>query len=197
MDRGLLGLRDHLAIAGHGTPVVTASLLRSKSLCDCRAQGLENCRHKRFFSQPDTNSGWDSSRERYFNGYHLYMFTASDSPHDLPVFPLLQPASRHDSLSLIASSIEFYQRFSLGTVTRILLDAAHDAAGIYHLLASHSVEPLIDLNKRSSKTISLSNGFSLSPEGVPLCPKQIPMRLNGFDRSKGCKNGVAAWPKAR
>lgn len=187
MDLGLLGLRDSLSIAGDGTPVVTSALLRSKSLCNCRAQGLESCHHKRFFSQPDCNSGWDSSRERYFNGYHLYLLTASSSPHDLPVYPRLQPASRHDSLSLLVSSIEFSQRFSLGTVTRVILDAAHDVTGIYHLLNSHGVEPVIDLNSRSSKTIALSEGFSLSPKGVPLCPRQVSMRPNGFDQEKSCQ----------
>lgn len=187
MDVGLLGLRENLSIAGDGTPLVTSALLRSKSTCSCRAQGLENCHHKRFFSQPDCNSGWDSSRERFFNGYHLYMFTASDSPHDLPVYPRLQPASRHDSLSLLVSSIEFFQRFSLGTVSRMILDAAHDVTGIYQLLNVYGVEPMIDLNSRSSKTISLSEGFSLSPTGIPLCPRQVPMRPNGFDRAKCCQ----------
>lgn len=28
----------------------------------------------RIFSKPDCDSGWDSHREKYFNGYHLYMF---------------------------------------------------------------------------------------------------------------------------
>ena len=41
--------------------------------------------------------GWDSSRGRFYHGYELYMLTASDSKNDLPVFPLFQPASRHDS----------------------------------------------------------------------------------------------------
>lgn len=187
LEMGLLGQKNSLSIAGDGTPVVTSSLLRSQSLCHCRAQGLDACHHKRYFSQPDCNSGWDSSRERFFNGYHLYMLTASDSPHDLPMFPLLQPASRHDSLSLIVSSLEFHQRFSLGTVKRILLDAAHDVMGIYHWFNSHGVEPVIDLNARSSKTTALPDGFSLSPKGIPLCQRQVPLRPNGFDREKGCQ----------
>lgn len=81
---GLLGNPDALSVAGDGTPLETARYPRSKPTCDCRAQGLEGCHHPRIYSQPDCNSGWDSSRERYFNGYHLYMLSASDSPHDLP-----------------------------------------------------------------------------------------------------------------
>ena len=185
-DLGLLGLMDSLTVAGDGTPVVTSSLLRSKSTCDCRAQGLENCQHKRIYSQPDCNSGWDSSRERYFNGYHLYMLTASDSPYDLPLYPRLQPASRHDSLSLIVSSIEFSQRFHLGTVKRILLDAAHDAIAIYHLFSQNNVEPIIDLNAHNTTNTPLDGDFILSPDGVPICSKGILMKPNGFDREKDC-----------
>lgn len=185
-DLGLLGLMDSLTVAGDGTPVVTSSLLRSKSTCNCRAQGLENCQHQRFFSQPDCDSGWDSSRERFFNGYHLYMLTASDSPHDLPLYPRFQPASRHDSLSLIVSSVEFSQRFYLGTVKRILLDAAHDAIAIYNLFAQNNVEPIIDLNAHNTTNTPMDGDFTLSPEGVPICSKAIPMKPNGFDREKGC-----------
>lgn len=183
---GLLGTLDSLALSGDGTPVVTSALLRSKSLCNCRAQGLENCRHKRIFSQPDCNSGWDSSRERFFNGYHLYMLTASDSPHDLPVYPRLNPASRHDALSLIVTSIECSQRFTLGTVQRLILDAAHDAMGIYTLLQHHNVEPIIDLNARTTSSTPLIHGFSLSPTGVPICSRGVEMKSNGFDKEKQC-----------
>ena len=185
-DLGLLGLLDSLSVAGDGTPIVTSALLRSKSICDCRAQGLENCRHQRFFSQPDCDSGWDSSRERFFNGYHLYVLTASDSPHDLPVYPRLQPASRHDSLSMIVSSIEFSQRFSLGTVRRMILDAAHDAMGIYHLLVHYHVEPIIDLNPHTAKSIPLASDFSLNPSGNPVCSTGVAMKSNGFDHQRNC-----------
>jgi hypothetical protein len=185
-DLGLLGLMNSLTVAGDGTPVVTSSLLRSKSMCNCRAQGLENCQHKRLFSQPDCDSGWDSSRERFFNGYHLYMLTASDSPYDLPLYPRFQPASRHDSLSLIVSAIEFSQRFHLGTVNRILLDAAHDAIAIYQLFDHHNVEPIIDLNCHNSTNTPLAGGFTLSSDGVPTCSAGILMKTNGFDHEKGC-----------
>ena len=81
---GLLGNMNALSVAGDGTPVVTATYPRSKSTCNCRAQGLAKCNHPRIYSQPDCNSGWDSSREKFFNGYHLYMISASDSHNDLP-----------------------------------------------------------------------------------------------------------------
>ena len=76
---GLLGNLDSLSVAGDGTPLVTASYPRSKPSCDCYAQGVTKCNHPRLFSQPDCNSGWDSSREKYYNRYSLYMISACNS----------------------------------------------------------------------------------------------------------------------
>jgi len=86
------GLIDpqHLALAGDGTPIKTASYLRKRRACDCQKNGITSCKCKRKFSQPDTNTGWDSSREAYFNGYHLFIFVASDSANDLPIFTMLE-----------------------------------------------------------------------------------------------------------
>lgn len=69
---GLLGDCSALSASGDGTPIVTAAYSRSKSTCNCRAQGLAECNHPRIYSQPDCDSGWDSSREKYFQGFHLY-----------------------------------------------------------------------------------------------------------------------------
>lgn len=181
---GLLGNLHSLGAVGDGTPVVTAVYPRSKSTCDCSAQGIANCNHPRFFSQPDCDSGWDSSRERYFNGYHLYMISTSDSPYDLPLYPRLHPASRHDAVSFVASSIEFSQRFNLGTIDKFLLDAAHDAEAIYELLNHQEIEPFIDLNPRTKKNYSMESDIQISPKGIPICPIGKEMKPNGYDVSK-------------
>ena len=181
---GLLGDLSSLGVAGDGTPLETARYPRSKPTCDCSAQGITKCNHPRLFSQPDCNSGWDSSRERYFNGYHLYMISASDSRYDLPLYPRLQPASRHDAVSLVASSVEFSQRFSLGTIGKMLLDAAHDAEAIYELLIHHEIEPFIDLNPRTKKNYSTECDIQISPKGIPICPIGVEMKPNGYDISQ-------------
>lgn len=178
---GLLGNMNSLTIAGDGTPVATSVYTRSQSTCDCRAQGLAHCNHPRIYSQPDCNAGWDSAREKYFNGYHLYMISASDSFHDLPLYPRLQPASRHDAVSLVVSSVEFKQRFTLGTVDKILLDAAHDAEAIYFLLDHQNAEPFIDLNNRGKKNTKTSSDILLSPKGIPICSAGLEMKPNGRD----------------
>jgi len=181
---GLLGNINSLSVAGDGTPIVTSVYPRSKPTCNCRAQGLANCNHSRIHSQPDCNSGWDSSREKYFNRYHLYMISAVDSHYDLPLYPKLQPASRHDAISLVVSSCEFKQRFTLGPVNRMLLDAAHDADEIYHLLDHQNIEPFIDLNNRSKKNIATKSDISISPRGIPICSINLEMKPNGEDKTR-------------
>jgi len=184
LSLGLLGNRDALSLAGDGTPIETARFPRSKSICDCREKGLNTCSHPRKYSQPDCNSGWDSSREKYFNGYHLYMLSACDSPYDLPIFPKLNPASRHDSISLLATLDEFHHRFKLSAIDRLLLDAAHDAESIYQLLNYNNVEPFIDLNPRTKNNLCSSCDIQISPKGIPVCPIGLEMKPNGFELSK-------------
>lgn len=65
-----------------------------------------------------------TAQERSILTATIYMISAADSKYDLPLYPRLQPASRHDAVSLVISMIEFKQRFNLGTVDKMLLDAA-------------------------------------------------------------------------
>ena len=86
---------DALALAGDGTPVVTSHRERKKRICKCKDNGITDCKCDRYFSQPDCDIGWDSSRDCYYHGYDLYMLV--DSQSDLPVFPHFCCASKHDS----------------------------------------------------------------------------------------------------
>jgi hypothetical protein len=181
---GLLGDLSALSVAGDGTPIVTSAFTRSKPTCTCHAEGITDCKHHRIYSQPDCDSGWDSSREKYYCGYHFYMLSAADSKYDLPLYPRLQPASRHDAVSLVLSMIEFQQRFNLGIVDKMLLDAAHDAEAIYLLLDHQKIEPFIDLNHRTKKNTSTASDIQISPKGIPICPKGKPMKPNGYDKSQ-------------
>lgn len=194
---GLLGDPDAMVVAGDGTPVETAAWARSKPTCDCHAHGLAKCNHPREYSQPDCNSGWDSSREKYYNGYHLYMLTAANSKYDLPLYPRLQPASRHDSVSFVVSSVEFSQRFTLGMVDKMLLDAAHDATAIYDLLKHQGVKPFIDLNKRATKYVETDKDMKISPEGVPICPVGKNMKPYGYDHTRNRQKWICPMMQDR
>ncbi len=82
---------DSLAVAGDGTPVVTSHRERKKRICGCKKKGINDCDCDRYYSQPDCDIGWDSSRDCWYHGYDLYMLV--DSQSDLPVFPHFSCAS--------------------------------------------------------------------------------------------------------
>ena len=96
-----------LSIAGDGTSVVTSARERKHRICDCKEKGITDCDCECYFSQPDCDIGWDSSRDCFYNGYDLYMLVAANSESDLPLFPLLHPASKHDSHGFLETYFRF------------------------------------------------------------------------------------------
>ncbi|MBA9083707.1 hypothetical protein FHR92_000150 [Fontibacillus solani] len=91
--KGLLGDTCCFRVISDGSPALTGARSFGKFLCDCRKSGNWKCSCKRQFSDPDADWGWDSYREKYFYGRTLYMFTAAESPYNLPVYPRLFRAS--------------------------------------------------------------------------------------------------------
>ena len=148
------GLIDpsNLSLAGDGTPVVTSARERKHPACDCSEKGITDCSCGRFFSQPDCDIGWDSSRDRFYFGYDLYMLVAANSESDLPVFPLLNPASKHDSLGFLETWFRMKAFLPDLHVSKWLLDSAHDAMPYYIYCSKNHIQPFIDLNvKRGVK----------------------------------------------
>lgn len=166
VQAGLVYLLD-LSLAGDGTPVYTAARERKKRTCDCLEKGFRDCQCDRFYSQPDCNIGWDSHRECYYFGYDLYMMAASDSENDLPVFPFLGPASRHDSIGFLYNWFSMQQFLPQANVTKLLLDSAHDAMPYYEYCRDHGITPFIDLNADRGRPPVYKNDFTINNEGVP------------------------------
>ena len=120
---------DSLALAGVGTPVVTSHRERKKRICDCKENGITDCQCDRYFSQPDCDIGWDSSRDCFYHGYDLYMLV--DSQSDLPVFPHFSCASKHDSHGFLHAFFRMKAFLPGYKVSKLLLDSAHDAIPYY------------------------------------------------------------------
>ena len=126
VSKGLIDT-SKLSIAGDCTPVVTSARERKHRICKCADNGITDCGCGRFFSQPDCDIGWDSSRDCFYYGYDLYILVAANSESDLPVFPLLNPASKHDSHGFLETYFRFQSFLSDFHVSKWLLDSAHDA----------------------------------------------------------------------
>ncbi len=173
-EKGLIH-REHLVLAGDGTPVVTSHRERKKRICDCKQNGIFDCKCDRYFSQPDCDIGWDSSRNCFYHGYDLYMLV--DSQSDLPVFPLYSCASKHDSHGFLEAFFRMKAFLPDYHVEKILLDSAHDAIPYYQYFKRVGITPFIDLNGKGGRPPVYKNDFTIDTDGVPLCPCGHRMRF--------------------
>ena len=183
VSKGLI-TPDSLALAGDGTPVVTSHRERKHRICDCASKGIMDCKCDRCFSQPDCDIGWDSSRDCWYHGYDLYMLVASDSESDLPVFPLLSPASTHDSHGFLHCFFRMKCFLSGYHVTKLLLDSAHDAMPYYEYCRRAHITPFIDLNEKRGIKLPYKNDFTIGKDGVPVCREGRRMNHDGSEPSK-------------
>ena len=170
---------DLIHMAGDGTPVVTAARFRSHHVCNCRENGITDCSCNRYYPQPDCDIGWDSSRERWFFGYDLYLLTDADS--GLPLFPLLHSASKHDSHAFCEAFFRFRSFMPNLKPSSLLLDSAHDSMPMYHLCKKEDIMPFIDLNLRNTSKTSVYHGVTIGSDGVPFCTAGLKMKSNGND----------------
>lgn len=175
---------DSLALAGDGTPFVTSARERKHRVCDCASKGISVCSCDRYFSQPDCDIGWDSSRSCFYHGYDLYMLVASDSESNLPVFPLLNPASRHDSHGFLHAFFRMRSFLPEFNISKLLLDSAHDAMPIYQYCKRKGITPFIDLNEKRGIKVKYKNDFTIGKDGVPVCKEGRRMNHDGSEPSK-------------
>ncbi|MFI3202602.1 MAG: hypothetical protein R3Y54_13970 [Eubacteriales bacterium] len=185
VDKKLISL-ETLALAGDGTPIVTSAQQRKTRICDClETKGIRDCSCNRIYRQPDCDIGWDSHRSCYYFGYDLYMLTASDSLNDLPVFPFLNPASRHDSHGFLYNWFSMKHLLPEAIVTKIILDSAHDAMPYYTYCKENNITPFIDLNWKCGRPPVYKDDITINKDGIPLCPKGHVMKQAAVEPAKG------------
>lgn len=184
VGNGLISLME-LSLAGDGTPVYTAARERKTRTCDCLKHGIRDCKCNRIYLQPDCDIGWDSHRDHYYFGYDLYMLTASDSDNDLPVFPFLNPASRHDSHGFLYNWFSMKQMLPDAVVKKLILDSAHDAMPYYDYCKANGITPFIDLNWKCGRPPVYKDDISINSDGIPLCPCGHVMKLAAIEPKKG------------
>ena len=115
---------------------------------------------------------------------------ASDSYSDLPVFPLLERASRHDMLSFLHSFFSMKAYLPEFRIEKLLLDSAHDAYAVYEYCQRETYHAFIDLNPGHTgtlliRTISpLTMTVSRSARLAYVCIK-MDMRLPNTGRNTG------------
>src|SRR5690554_5914313 len=143
---GLLGDINSLSIAGDGSPVYSGASTYGIKVCDCKSQGIYNCKCPRRYSDPDATWGWDSYRERYFFGDTFYGFTTTGATYDLPVYLRMAQAKRHDSITTIFALQEIRELFPDMTIKDAIFDGAMDNYATYELCHSWGIRPFIPLD---------------------------------------------------
>ena len=113
------------------------------------------------------------------------MLTASDSINDLPLFPLLGPASRHDSHGFLYNWFSMQQFLPEANVTKLLLDSAHDAMAFYEYFRDQRIQAFIDLNDKCGRPPIYKDDFTLDRDGVPVCSAGFRMRRDGTETARG------------
>lgn len=112
------------------------------------------------------------------------MYVASDSHSDLPVFPLLERASRHDMLSFLHSFFSMKAYLPEFRIEKLLLDSAHDAYAVYEYCRQKNITPFIDLNPGHTGHFTYKDDFTIDEDGVPICKMGLRMHKDGYEASK-------------
>jgi hypothetical protein len=169
-QKGLLGEIEALAVSGDGSPVRSGGSRHGRRTCDCPKQSRCDC--PRRYSDPDANIGWDSHREQFFYGHHLYEVVASNRKHDLPLALRLDPGSTSDFVAVL-KTIEHLRKTCRDThvarLSAVMLDAGHDGEEIYRFLIDHDMVPVIPLKQPAPAHHPKRKELALSRRGVPQC----------------------------
>jgi hypothetical protein len=176
LSMGILGDPSKLNIAGDGTCMPSQASPYGKKVCDCKLKPGERCDCYRKFTDPSASWGWDSFNEHYYYGHTYHGFTACDSFYSLPIHIKFVSAARHDSVTGVYELKELVDLYPEINFHSVVLDSAYDSNAFYLLCMHYGINPIIDLNSRSSKPSSGSEFVKLDDKGIPygkICGHQL------------------------
>jgi len=173
---------QNLDISGDGTCIETGASSYGKRICDCKKNGIFKCDCPRRFSDPNATWGWDSHKERYFYGYTGYFICTYNKAvkTDLPLYLRFVEASRHDSVSAIASLVEFREIYPQLAVNSFISDSASDNYATYKLLNHWGIDAVIALNSTNKGNFQHPPALKIDDNGCPICLGGRKMVYYGF-----------------
>ena len=104
--------------------------------------------------------------------------------NDLPVFPLLERASRHDMLSFLHTFFTMKSYLPTFNIKKLLLDSAMDAYPLYDYCRDQGITPFIDLKRTNNGNFKYKNDFTIDKDGVPICKMGLRMKRDGHEKAK-------------
>jgi hypothetical protein len=188
-QRGLLGDLSAITMSGDGSALSTGASPYGKPSCNCREKGIFDCDCPRYYSDATANWGYDSYRETYYFGHTYYQFVVSTNGHDLPLPPSIAPAAETD-FTLSPKNLDRLKKALKENglewkIKNTILDAGHDATGIYEYLMDYGINPIIALNPRSGNyPPPTGTAQKVNENGIPICPGGMLMRRMSFDPNR-------------
>jgi hypothetical protein len=165
-QRGLLGNTAALVVASDGSPLVTNANGRGKRVCDCL----------RVYTDPDASWEYDSYRETYFFGHHLYELTVSRQGVDLPLSLSLSSGNENDQTAGIRAWDRWPKTMRQDcpgwAVAVAIEDAGHDSLANHTFFGEHGIKPVIPLAQPAPRVPSVRPDLLLSERGVPQEPRR-------------------------
>jgi hypothetical protein len=186
-SRGLLGDTAALVVASDGTALVTDANGRGRRVCTCKKTA--RCACPRVYADPDASWGYDSYREVYFFGHHLYELTVSSRGFDLPLSLSLSSGNETDHTAGPRAWDRWLKTMGAHcptwSVTVAVQDAGHDSLANHTFLGEYGIKPVIPLATAAPRVHEARPDLTLSERGVPLCEAGLEMSPRGSARP-GC-----------
>jgi len=187
VEAGLLP-EDDLTVSGDGTCIHCHSSPHGIKVCNCRENGIYDCKCDRKFADPDATHGWDSDLGTWYYGYTLYPISCynKELQIDLPFYWRFVGANRHDSVTGLVALTEFRELSPNLNIKNLCLDSANDNYPTYQLLNEWGIHPFIDLSDRTGPKNTYPSHISVTDKGAPICMGGHEMLYHGFcpDRSR-------------
>lgn len=112
------------------------------------------------------------------------MLVAADSESDLPLFPLLNPASKHDFYGFLEAYFRFRGFLPDCHISKWLLDSAHDAMPYYLYCRENVIQSFIGLNEKRRIRVKYKDDFAIGKDGVSVCKVSRKINHDGSEPSK-------------
>ncbi|MBI2569161.1 MAG: hypothetical protein HYV63_19250 [Candidatus Schekmanbacteria bacterium] len=142
----------------------------------------------RYYADPEARWGWDSHEERFIFGFRIHALMAPIAGADLPVHRAIAAANAPDVLAGV-EAMERLEKLRQNVlpephVRAGIFDKGCDATAFYRFLLELKATPVIPPS-RHSMTPADAAGIPRDAQGTPLCAGALPMRRDGFDKTKG------------
>lgn len=192
-ERGLLGDTAALLVSSDGSPLVTNANGNGHRACTCSKH--IRCECPRIYKDPDACWGYDSHRDTYFFGHHLYALNVSTMGHDLPLLLQLSGGNENDQTAGPRAWDQFDRTLRAEqlqwTVKVAIQDAGHDSIDNHRFFGVLGIKPVIPLATAAPTTHPQRPKLVLSARGVPMCEAGVEMTSRG---SGGSERRLFACP---